>query len=152
MAKRPKDCAKLHCYDAPFMGGLCARHYEEAETRTRRRDEAVEVLLQGSIDGQVLAPGALRDEFYRVRDWWFRVCDAMRADREDPILKDETQFGMNWCIAITQELVDAERDARAGKGGDTDWRQYIRRETWLRFENLEKGLMSNGVARPDRRA
>ena len=75
----------------------------------------------------------------------------MRAGREDPILKDETQFGTDWCIAITQELVDTERDRRAGAGGDTALRQYIRRETWLRFENLEKGLMSNGVARPERR-
>lgn len=58
---------------------------------------------------------------------------------------------MDWCVAITQELVDAERDLRAGGVGDTEFRQYIRRETWLRFENLEKDLMSNGVARPERR-
>ena len=81
----------------------------------------------------------------------FGVCDATRAGRKDPILKDETQFGTDWCIAIMQELVDTERDRRAGTGGDTELRQYIRRETWLRFENLEKGLMSNGVARRERR-
>jgi hypothetical protein len=29
----------------------------------------------------------------------------MRAEREHPILKDETQFGTDWCIVITQELI-----------------------------------------------
>jgi hypothetical protein len=151
MPKRRKDCAKLHCYEPPFLGGLCKCHHEEAEIRRRRHDEAVKVLWHGIIDEKVFTSGPLRDEFHRVRDWWFRTCDAMRADREDPILKDETQFGMDWCVAITQELVDAERDLRAGGVGDTEFRQYIRRETWLRFESLEKGLMSNGVARPERR-
>lgn len=133
------------------MGGLCKRHYDEAETRRRRRDEAVNVLWHGTIDDKVFTSGPLNDEFHRVRDWWFQACDAMRAEREHPILKDETQFGTDWCIVITQELIDAERDLRAGKGGDTELRQYIRRDTWQRFENLEKGLMSNGVARPERR-
>ena len=36
---------------------------------------------------------------------------------------------------------------RAGKPGDTEIRKYRRQQIWSRFENLEKGLMSNGVAR-----
>jgi hypothetical protein len=33
----------------------------------------------------------------------------------------------------------------------TEMSEHIRKEAWERFENLERGLMSNGVAWPDRR-
>jgi len=117
----------------------------------RRYIEAADVLHTGSIDGEYIREGPLRDELQRVQKWWDEICGAVNAGREHPILKDETEYGTYWCAAIAREIIDAERDLRAGKPGDTEYRKYTRDETWKRFENLERGLMSNGVARSAKR-
>lgn len=130
------------------MDGLCREHHEMADRKHRRFMETDQVLHTGVIDGEDIRQGPLRDELQRVREWWGDICAAERTRREHPILREETQFGMDWCIAIAQEIVDAERDLRAGKPGDTEIRKYRRDQTWERFENLAKGLKSNGVARP----
>jgi len=114
--------------------------------------EAGSVLHDGVIDGEYFRPGPLREEFRRIQKWWHEVCAAENAEREHPVLKDETRCGTDWCIAIAQELIDSERDARAGEPGDTETRKCRRAVTWERFENLERGLMSNGVARPASRS
>lgn len=147
---RKKTCREYRCDAPPEIGGLCAKHYEEHERRSRRREEALAVLHNGVIDGEYIGEGPLRDELSRARDWWFQVCSAVNSEREHPILKDETQFGTDWCIGIAQEIVDAERDRRAGKEGDNETPRYMRQLFWERFENLERGLMSNGVERPER--
>lgn len=133
------------------MGGLCQQHFEESEKRHQRFMEAADVLHTGSIDGEYIGAGPLRDELHRIQDWWRQICSAEMAGREHPILRDETEYGTHWCIAIAQEIIDAERDRRAGKPGDTEYRKYKRAEAWKRFENMERGLMSNGVARPEGR-
>jgi hypothetical protein len=147
MAKR-KVCKKFRCEEPLYMSGLCRKHFEEADQRHRRFMEAADVLHNGVIDGEYIRPGPLREELQRIQKWWDQVCAAEIAGREHPVLKDETRFGTDWCVAIAQEIIDAERDLRAGKPGDTEIRRYRRDETWKRFENLERGLMSNGVARP----
>jgi len=149
MAKRRQACAEYRC-DEPVhaSGALCQRHSEEAERNLHRFMEASNVLHTSRIDGEYIGPGPLRDELHRIQDWWRQVCAAGKAGREHPVLKDETRFGGDWCIAIAQEIIDAERDRRTGKPGDTELRKYLRDETWKRFENLERGLMSNGVTRP----
>jgi hypothetical protein len=148
MAKRRKDCAKLHCTEPPFMGGLCKRHHEEAEAKRRRYDAALAALNSGLIDNEALQPGPLRDEFWRVRDWWFDVCSYVNSEREHPVLRDETEYAVSWCIGLAEYIIDEERDVRAGKQAAVDSHQYLRRHLWERFENLSRGLMSNGVARP----
>jgi len=147
MAKR-KACGKFQCEKPLYKGGLCQKHFEEADHRHHRFMEAADVLRNGVIDGECIRLGPLLEEFQRVQKWWTQVCAAEIAGREHPVLKDETPFGTDWCIAIAQEIIDAERDLRAAKPSDTEIRKYRREETWKRFENLERGLMSNGVARP----
>jgi hypothetical protein len=138
---------------ATFDGRIVsmARRKVCGNERHRRYMETADVLHTGSIDGEYIRAGPLRDELQRVRKWWRESCDAEIAGREHPILKDETEFGKHWCIAIAQEIIDAERDLRAGRLGDTEIRKYIRDDTWKRFENRERGLMSNGVVRPAKR-
>ena len=60
--------------EPPFLGGLCQRHHEEAEGKRLRYDTALAALNTGLIDNEAVRPGPLRDEFCRVRDWWFDVC------------------------------------------------------------------------------
>jgi hypothetical protein len=75
----------------------------------------------------------------------------VNAGRQHPVLGDETKWGTDYCIAIAEGIVEAERGARVGKV-DTEMSDYTRKEAWARFENLERGPMSNGVERPDRRS
>jgi hypothetical protein len=62
-------------------------------------------------------------------------------------LKDETKYAIDWCIALAQELVDAERASRTSAPFDPTKLEYTRQWVWERFGNLERGLMSNGVKR-----
>jgi hypothetical protein len=146
MAKRRKDCTKLHCTAPPFLGGLCERHHKDAELKRVRHDTALAALNTGQIDNESVAPGPLRDEFWRLRDWWFAVCNSVNEEREHPVLRDETEYAVSWCIGLAEYIVDEERDGRAGKKDVSH--EYLRRHLWERFENLERGLMSNGIPRP----
>ena len=145
MAKR-KVCGRFRCEELVSVGGLCRRHFEKADQRHRRFMEAADVLHSGLIDKETIRPGSLREELQRIQKWWGEVCTAEIAGREHPLLKEETRFGTDWCILIAQEIIDAERDVRAGKVGDTEVRRFRREQAWKRFENLEQGLMSNGIA------
>ncbi len=151
MAKRRRECSKLHCYEPPVIDGLCQRHHDEHTTKERRYSTAVDALHKGLIDGELVRPGPLRDEFNRVRDWWFEVCQAVTASREHPILKDETEYASSWCIGLAESIIDEERELRASAEVDRTSYQYVRKRLWERFENLERGLMSNGIARPEGR-
>jgi hypothetical protein len=150
MAKRRNECRELHCMEPLFMGGLCKRHHEESETKRRRHDAALAALHAGVIDGEPIPPGALRDEFWRVRDWWFDVCTYVNSEREHPVLRDETAYATSWCIGLAEYIIDEVRDVRAGEENTAESHEYRRRHLWERFENLSRGLMSNGVARPVR--
>ena len=150
MAKRRKDCAKLHCSEPPFLSGLCRHHHDESEAKRLRRDAALAALNTGQIDNALVGPGLLRDEFWRLRDWWFDVGSYASRNREHPVLLDETQYAVEWCVGLAEYLVDDERDRRAGKQDATN--EYFRRQLWDRFENLQRGLMSNGIPRPPERS
>lgn len=147
MAKRKASCRKPHCEEPPFLGGLCKRHDDEDMARRLRRDTATKALQTGLIDGELVNSGPLRDEFDRLQNLWRQICDAVNSGREHALLRAETEYGVHWCIEIAQEIIDAERDRRTGKEGDTEMRKYIRQQVWERLENLERGVMSNGVPR-----
>ena len=53
-------------------------------------------------------------ETVKVRKWWSEICSAEIGEREHAILKDVTEYGKYWCMAIAQQIIDAERDLRAG--------------------------------------
>jgi len=147
MAKpRRKECAEYRCRETAVIGRLCQQHFDERERRRLREDTATQALNTGCIDGEYLPEGALRDELWRVRDWWHKACSAMIANREHPVLRDETEYAMYWCIELAALITDEHRHV----GGEANMRtlQYLRNDLWQRFANLERGLMSNGVARP----
>jgi hypothetical protein len=148
MSKRRKDCAKIYCREAPFLGGLCKEHHEEAEAKRQRHDDALAALNSGRIDNEPLGPGPLREEFWRVRDWWFDACAAVNSGREHPVLRDEAEYAVYWCIGLAEYIIDEARDVRAGRQSSAEAQPYVRRHLWERFENLSRGLRSNGLARP----
>ncbi len=147
MAKRRVECAKYRCTDPPFMVGLCRRHHEEDEANKRRRSTALKLLDSGRLDNEPPGAGPLREEFYRLQDWWRQVCDCIISSREHPVLRDEARYADSWCIGLAELIIDEERERRAGQKVDVDSHQYLRKQLWERFDNLERGLGSNGVER-----
>ncbi len=62
----------------------------------------------------------------------------------------EAAYAQEWYIALAKEIVSAERAVRSGR--ETDFMlEHTSKMVYERFNNLEKGLMSNGVPRPERR-
>ena len=146
MSRRRRECANQGCSKIPYLGGLCKEHYEEKAEKERRRDGAVNALHTATIADRLPENLELRDELFRLRNWWDRACNAVNYNRRDEVLGDEAEYAIEWCIALAQEIVDAEIAFRAGNrpssslGATREW-------VWDRFRNLESGLMSNGVKR-----
>lgn len=148
--KRKKQCLVYGCEEPPYLGGLCQIHAEEARMKAQRRDDALEVLHCGVIDGAVPSDPEIREELVRLRRWWHAACDSLNYRIPHAVLKDEAEPATSWCIALAQELIDAERATRAGKSCDKTMLNGTRQWVWERFDNLERGLMSNGIARPEK--
>lgn len=149
---RKKTCSCYGCDNPPALGGLCEQHSKEVNKKNRRYMEATSFLHTGVIDGEYITEGPLRSEYHRLQVWWIDICNAQKFGNEHPVLKDETRWGTDWCINIAQQIIEGERDKRAGREPlEHDVREYLKQETWKRFENLQKGLMSNGVERPVKR-
>ena len=116
----------------------------------RRRKAALDALHKSEIEGRPPENAELRDELFRIQKWWYRACDAVNYAREDEVLLDEAKYATEWCIALAQEIVDAEIASRNGQPIPISL-ERTRDWVWDRFLNLEKGLMSNGVNRPNRK-
>ena len=144
--KKQPVCHKDHCNEPPHSGGLCREHYERHIKNEKSREEAIEALANGYIDGVSLTNHNFREQLLEIRKWWFKACDALNYGRTDTVLKDDAQYAVEWCISLAKEIVAAERAFNAGQQPS-----YMLEHTssWVyeRFSNLEKGLMSNGVAR-----
>jgi hypothetical protein len=150
--KKIRECREYRCTEPPYRDGLCEEHYEENKSKQLRHDAAVNALHMGIIDGRVLDNQELRGELLKVRKWWDRACRSVNYNVEDEILRDEAQSALEWCIAIAQEIIDEELAYRSdnSKSFSKEISKEIKRIAWERFENLEAGLMSNGVARQSR--
>lgn len=144
--RKQLKCRKDDCFEPPYLGGLCKDHHKQRTIQEARRQAAIEALHQGRINGVYLISPDLRNELGKVRKWWHRACDAVNYRREDVILRNEAEFALEWCIALAQEVVDAEVSRRDGKENPQSF-SFQQTWVWERFENLEKGLMSNGVER-----
>lgn len=113
--------------------------------KSKLRNEALDALHKGIIDGQFPENPELREELWKIRRWWSRACDAVNYERQDPILQDEASYAVEWCIRLAEQIVEDQRTlARGAKPGFSFTRQWV----WECFENLEAGLRSNGTNRP----
>ena len=147
MVRRKRECTKNRCSEAPYIGELCKKHYEEELAKEPRRKAALKALHTGKINGYFPENPELRDELFRLRKWWNRSCDVVNYNRKDDVLSDEAQYATDWCIALAQEIVDAEIAFRNGDAPSISL-ESTREWVWDRFHNLELGLMSNAIKRP----
>lgn len=147
MKSRKKiKCAHSQCEELAEGGGFCPEHYAEFKQQRKKRDEAIQTLHSSILNGQLFQCPELKKEFEKIQQWWRRACDSINYKKEDPILKDEAQYATDWCIALTLELIQEEKAFRAGDTLQTS-SSFTRDWVWLRFKNLESGLMSNGASR-----
>jgi hypothetical protein len=144
--KKRHECSAYRCSESPYRNGLCEAHYEENCKKSLRRNAAVNAFHLGVIDGRLAATQELREEFVKIKRWWDRACRATNNNFEDEVLCDETEYALEWCIAIAQEIIDEELAYRLGRVGNPLSKE-IKKIAWERFDNLEAGLMSNGVPR-----
>ena len=79
--------------------------------------------------------------------WWNRACGVVQSQYGTELMPlDEAEYACEWCIALAQEIVDAEIAVRAGKR-IPDSLEATRFWVWERFKFLETGLRSNGLPR-----
>lgn len=126
---------------------LCRGHYDEHLEEQRLQSEAVYLLHHGTLNDRSIQHQELAEEFRKLQVWWHRACDAVNFEREDPILRNEAKYAINWCVSLAVVII---REEQAFRGGDTRPNTWdpTRNWVWERFKNLEEGLMSNGVIRP----
>lgn len=146
--KRKPVCGVHRCTEPPYLGGLCEAHAEQDRIKKQRRDIAIDALHFGVIDAALPSNPAYRDDFSRLCSWWDAACHSVRHSIPHKVLRDEAEYAMEWCIALAQDIIDAERAFRSGAPYDSTLLDHKRKLTWERFANLERGLMSNGVERP----
>ena len=147
MWKTPRYCKAPGCNKPLYLGGLCKRHDAEDAAKARRRSDALALLHTSSLDNEPLHMPELREELYRLQKWWWRVCSSLQLQQVDPVLQDEAEYALEWCIALAQEIADADRSLHNEGAAKTPNLEQTRHWVWERFANLEKGLMSNGVKR-----
>jgi len=149
--KKSIACRQRHCDDPPHLGGYCKLHYEKKCKEDADRESALTFLHTGTIDGRLATCPDLAIDIMKIRDWWRQVCQYMQMNKQHPLLQDETECGSSWCIRLGIQIVHAEKAFRNTEPLEQDQLKYARDEVWFRFENIEKGLMSNGIARPESR-
>jgi hypothetical protein len=147
MVKKQKTCRHIQCDDELYLGGFCQAHHDESERQRIRRKDAINALHNLSIDGRLPDAPTLREELHRIGNWWQRACVSVQQKISSELLPyDEASYALEWCIALAQEIVDAERAFRTGAaigGGYDATREWV----WDRFNFLEQGLSSNGMPR-----
>lgn len=144
MAKKKPTCSySYRCEQPPFRGGFCAEHYAEDEAKRLMREACLDLLHHGEIDGARPTDPELLEESKRLWDQWGRVCNAVNFQRfTNELPEDEERYYAEWCILIAGQIIEAERAVLAGK--KKPYRQF---DFWENFENLAKGLQSNGQPR-----
>ena len=143
MKAKIRKCRNYRCPGPPYLGGLCAKHHEEERQKASRREVAIKALHTGLFNGALLRNSCLFEELEKITKWWDRVCRSEISGIEDKLLKDETIYAGEWCIAIAQEII-GEEQALNNWGALSASSLGIKESAWKRFHYLERGLMSNG--------
>lgn len=148
MARKVVGCRKYRCENPHYRFGFCEKHYDENNAEKIMRDDAINALHFSKVDGQYFQNITVKEELHKIQKWWQRICSSVNSGREDKILKDETECSMEWCISLAEEIVKAEKKYRNGDEVLGYEFENTRKWVWERFNNLEKGLMSNRIQRP----
>ncbi len=108
MKKKKKICSVSGCIDAPYLAGLCEKHYKEHSQRTHHRDVAIQTLHTGTVEGRLPDEPSLREELSKLREWWDRACRVVQSQRDAEFMPlDEAEYALEWCISLAQEIIDA---------------------------------------------
>lgn len=147
MRKKRRTCIARGCEEEAAIGGYCEEHYQDHTREEARRNAAVSALHTGLVAGQLLENQPLREEFFKLQDWWHDACRSVQTKRDvRNVPYDEAEYALEWCIRLAQEIIDADAVIKAGK--TTDYQlDHTRQWVWDRFRNLEAGLRSNGLPR-----
>jgi hypothetical protein len=78
---------------------------------------------------------SLEAEFEKAAKWWDRVCSAVNAEREDPVLKSETSASVEWFIQLAMSI---DHDNNEIAAGNSPSGEYGRSHYWARLEKLER--------------
>lgn len=151
MKKRIHQCHETGCLDTPYLGGYCRKHHGIRELKEQRRSAAVRLLHFSVVDDRIPDHPELKAELFKLQNYWRDACDVniyRRGTKTMPL--DEAPYATEWCIALAQEIVDAELAYRAG-GQPASGLEYCQEWVWNRFNNLDKGLQSNGIERKPNR-
>lgn len=141
-----RHCQKRRCNEPMFMGGLCRGHHERSIDEDRREQEALST-LHCTSGAYVFYDELLCTEFRRLKAKWIDACDAVIRGRGKPCMPyDEAEDAVHWCKTLARELILADKCKKEGKR-DESALDDTRIWAWRRLENLEKGLMSNGLPR-----
>ncbi|MEQ1536189.1 MAG: hypothetical protein ABL923_09960 [Burkholderiaceae bacterium] len=143
-------CNISRCEEMPYLGGRCKVHHEEQRANELTRNAAIETLRSLQIDGKLPSKPNLKDELLKISQWWDKAWMAQRLSRQDSILLDETKSATEWCIALANLISQEERDFLDGREPNATT-AHLKKITLERFKNLEAGLMSNGVKRPEKK-
>jgi hypothetical protein len=147
VSKKKKECVVKGCYSDPYQSGLCQEHHEKNIVRKLRRDAALNALTTSAIDCRIPDDLRLREELFLIQKWWNRACTALRTNYGCDLMPlNEAEFALEWCISLSEEIIDAERAIRSGKAPDYSL-EMTRKWVWDCFRNLEAGLKSNGMPR-----
>lgn len=147
MRKKTRVCEHDRCSEPPFLGGLCQRHHEEESSRRQLRDDAVRALHAGVVDGGPLKDPELEADWLRLVDRWHRVCLVVQTAHGTPEMPhEEAEYATDWCISLAQEIIKATRARMRGDHVASSL-AMTRQWVWERFDNLERGLRSNGTSR-----
>lgn len=131
----------------PISAGRCAKHHREYEARRALRHAAITALHKITVDDAVPTHAGYRDEIARLS----RLLDEINIVRTHRVGRphiplDEADDAAEWCVALAEQLVEAERNFRQGK--EASYMLDATREwVWNRFDNLQAGLRSNGLPR-----
>jgi hypothetical protein len=143
-------CNVSSCEEIPYLAGRCKVHHEEQRANELARNAAIESLRSLQIDGKFPSKPNLKDELFKVSQWWDKAWMAQRLSRQDSILLDETKYATEWCIALANLISQEERDFLDGREPNATT-THLKKITWERFTNLEAGLLSNGIKRPEKK-
>ena len=147
MGRKKRICRISGCVRDPFLGGLCEEHHRQEQRRQQRRSEAVNALHSGTVDGVIPTDPTIAEQLDRIRVYWDRACYVLHSQRGTVTMPlDEADYATEWCIALAQEIVDAQHAVSSGRPIPSSLAltgQWV----WERFHNLDAGLCSNGILR-----